>query len=587
MKIYKPKHRICESKNVGMKEIPLSYVDAENNEYLVEVSLSPAFAHTTSTRIEPYQEFTDDNPFLFNKNGKVLTNVPLKRRNDKYAYEPAGMTEFTPQEFSCAVLIKRGMKFRNDKNYDIKIGIAEEGPDLRFSKDLISIFGDANKRGLCPANITVNSGNMIPQSLIANSIKEDDFFIAHSSDGIHIIKNGKEAKLDIDGLLSNYTNIWLSVNNFGDMIRKNKITGLPPIHTLKTCNLYNVDNYVIDNETSYEFDITKRNSDFPETKYSYEFIHPSILVLEKKNEGYIIVTPAALFKNLAQNVHLIYEILMNIYMRSYYKSANETSWITDVPIDYIAGQTKKANIRHKRISLDRMLEDSHADKEYSIVSILTDRTNVQFSGMTQDHELLFFKSDIRTDPVKKEGEVSYYTSRHTVMHYSQQDIYIAEKRADITYEILNDKIILTLAPLYSSANRVRLDKQKTFQLDSKTQIYYLCTVETSPQIQSVIELIPKNQYSREKHGIVIATIRVYAQLKAKNYDIRVKGGGIPEDADDDYNMIDIGQVNGRPYRVGFTMIIHLPMYLKDHEDKIMSELSKHAAAGDYPVLIFE
>lgn len=587
MRIYKPKHAIRESANVGLKEIPLSYVDAEDNEYRVDIALNPAVSQTSMVRIEPYQEFADAEPFLFDADGKIQMDIPLKRRNDKYVYEPHGMTEFTPQEFRCSVLVKRNMRFRNDKAYDVKVGIAEEGQDLSFARQLISIFGDANRRGICPANITVNGGSMIPQSLIANSIRENDFFIARSEDGMHITKNGRSALIDFDGLLSEHTNVWIAVQSFGDMLRVSDIKKSAPVHRLKSCNLYGSDAYVIDSEKCYEFDVSKRNDAFPEQEYTYEFLHPSVLILRKKNKGYIIVTPEALFDHLAQNVRLIYEILMNVYLRSYYESDEVSSWISDEPVDYVAGQARKINIRHKAIQIERMVEGAHAGDEYTLEAIMTDKENIRFSGMRQNKELLFFKAGLRSDPKKQDGEVSYYTSRHTIMHYAPQEIYIAERRAEISSAVMNHQIMVTLQPFYSSTCKIRFDKPRTFWLDGRTGTYCLCTRETSPQIQSVIRLIPQRQYSSENDGIIIATIRVRMEAKAKAYDIRVAGGGIPEDMEDDFDMSDIGQINGRPYRVGSTLIIRLPASLRDHEEKIMAELSKHAASGDYPVLIFD
>lgn len=44
LKIYKPKHVIKESENVGVKEIPLAFIDADDNECAVEIRLEEPFA---------------------------------------------------------------------------------------------------------------------------------------------------------------------------------------------------------------------------------------------------------------------------------------------------------------------------------------------------------------------------------------------------------------------------------------------------------------------------------------------------------------------------------------------------------------
>jgi hypothetical protein len=52
-------------------------------------------------------------------------------------------------------------------------------------------------------------------------------------------------------------------------------------------------------------------------------------------------------------------------------------------------------------------------------------------------------------------------------------------------------------------------------------------------------------------------------------------------------MLDIGHINGRPYRLGSTLIIRVPKKIKTYDEKIRRELDKHIAAGDEYVLVFE
>ena len=65
------------------------------------------------------------------------------------------------------------------------------------------------------------------------------------------------------------------------------------------------------------------------------------------------------------------------------------------------------------------------------------------------------------------------------------------------------------------------------------------------------------------------------------------GGGLPEQLPDDYNMMDIGNLNGRPYRLGSTNIIHLPMAYKKYKDKIEDAVNLHAASGEYNIIVFD
>ena len=69
--------------------------------------------------------------------------------------------------------------------------------------------------------------------------------------------------------------------------------------------------------------------------------------------------------------------------------------------------------------------------------------------------------------------------------------------------------------------------------------------------------------------------------------MRQRGGGLPETYKDNYNCFDIGNINGRPYRKGNTLIITLPKYLEQYKDIIMDTVKQYCIAEDYPILLFE
>ena len=71
------------------------------------------------------------------------------------------------------------------------------------------------------------------------------------------------------------------------------------------------------------------------------------------------------------------------------------------------------------------------------------------------------------------------------------------------------------------------------------------------------------------------------------YDIRQLGGGLPENEPDNYNLFDIGHINGLPYRQARTLVITLPSKYKEYEERIMNVVKKYMVAEDYPVIFFE
>jgi hypothetical protein len=69
--------------------------------------------------------------------------------------------------------------------------------------------------------------------------------------------------------------------------------------------------------------------------------------------------------------------------------------------------------------------------------------------------------------------------------------------------------------------------------------------------------------------------------------MRLKGGGLPEDMPDNFNLLDIGHIYGRPYRQANTLIITLPKRYEQYKQEILDVINKYRVAEDYPILFFE
>ena len=106
-------------------------------------------------------------------------------------------------------------------------------------------------------------------------------------------------------------------------------------------------------------------------------------------------------------------------------------------------------------------------------------------------------------------------------------------------------------------------------------------------IYSNYSLVESGKYDAKKDGYKVAEIRVIPHFQIHTVDVRVRGGGLAVNEPDNFNMIDIGNVYGKPYRVGSTLIIRLPKRLSKYEDEIADAVNKHISAGDYPIIIFE
>ena len=49
------------------------------------------------------------------------------------------------------------------------------------------------------------------------------------------------------------------------------------------------------------------------------------------------------------------------------------------------------------------------------------------------------------------------------------------------------------------------------------------------------------------------------------YDMRQLGGGLSEDEPDNFELLDIGHINGRPYRVAGALVLTMPTKYSSHD----------------------
>ena len=69
--------------------------------------------------------------------------------------------------------------------------------------------------------------------------------------------------------------------------------------------------------------------------------------------------------------------------------------------------------------------------------------------------------------------------------------------------------------------------------------------------------------------------------------MRQLGGGLSEDEEDNYELLDIGHMNGRPYRIGGALVLTMPTKYKPYEDLIQKAIDKYKVAEDYIAIIFK
>ena len=593
MKINIPNVSIKETNSLQINDIALSYVNTQDEEYYLETNINENFLKESKVPINPYSEVPDQNVFLFNDNNEIVTNIELKRLGNKYIYEPSNMIEYTPTTFNCNVLIKKNMSFKNNENYNLKISVIEDSNELTYSTELIKIFADAYRRNIAPANISVNNKSLKPESLISSSLNDNDFIFAYSVDGVNILdKDNKVIDVNIVDLLNNHVNVWLSVDKFDETLIKQEKFDKIIIHGQNTV-LYNSKEYKqntnIKDVQYFIFDTSKRHKQYEGNEYKYNYFANSVLIIEKQNSGFLIVTPSFVLNDLTSNVKLIYETLFQVFLKAYYLSKTESSWITNEPVDYMAYLNTKLNTYHKSINLKKLLENENYNiyNNFSLINVTTSNDEVRFKNLNSNGYLYFYKTNKNIDPIKKKDEVSFLTTKQTVINYHKENIFYLETKFNFTYNIDNGVVYITVLPYYSSSNKIRNNTKQTLVLKDSNIPYYICTKETTSQVESMFTLIRSSDYSYDQHGYILCTINLKTKRTTKIYDIRVQGGGLPLNQKNNYNLIDIGNPYGRPYRVGSTMVITLPKKCEEYDVYIKKEIDKHISSGEYPVIIYK
>ena len=578
MKINLPNHEIKDVTHVSNGDIPLAYIDTTDASHDVKFELMEGFATDSSRKVSPYETFYDSSTILFNSDKEPLTDIVFKRFGNEYAYEPKGAIEFKPLYFDAGAVIRRTMTYDSSRIYNMKVGVLEDDVNLPFSAIMISAFGDAYKRGICPANIRVNGGAMTTPSLIAAASSQSDFLFLQSSDGVEV------GDVDKDAALNKHINLWISAENFTDLFKENDVT--TPTQEGQLCSFYTkTDRTKI---SSTIFDQSKTSSSYSDDDYTYSYPYEDVLILEKEGYGYIVITPKEfLEENLGSNTKIIYDVLMSIYMKSWRKTSTVNTWITDSVVDAMAYNYSQIKRYHKKIELKDLLEDDLNTGEYKLISITTSTTDVSFVSIVED-ELFFRKTKTASkDPEKSDSAISFLSSSGNVYIYTDADVNFVTSRASLSSELANGDIVVTLEPLSDSEKKVYIKEAQSLTVPSISKTWLVCATPCTSVTQSVISLVDKDEYSSIRDGWEIAEITITPKYNTQLTDLRTSGGGLPYGEPNDYNLIDIGNINGRPYRIGSTLIIRMPKKYEIYKDRIEAAVNQHISACEYPVIIFE
>ena len=336
------------------------------------------------------------------------------------------------------------------------------------------------------------------------------------------------------------------------------------------------------------------------------------LILEYDKLGFVIITPYTVLDNPLEHEGFLYEIMMYVYMNSFSSTKYVTEWITyELPnYEIINGTyaTKSSFVSKSSISSLLKLNGSYTlvsldIKDGSSTRLLTEEDLEDTTGAIQcigqnNGKPIFIVDGKLTgyvEPEKPVGWKSVYHNGH---------IYYLEKLYFFIEENIADKIMLLesennlIVKIYNfKSSSCNINKQ----VDSTLQIPFIKT--DGELVQRIREAEYAVYYIKDTAKVDVCYLEDFVEsvdkIKLFNvlveqtndaveiYDMRQLGGGLSEDEEDDFELMDIGHINGRPYRIAGTLVLTMPTKYKPYEEQIKKVIDKYKTAEDYIAIFFE
>ncbi|MDY6153186.1 MAG: hypothetical protein SPI06_07225 [Terrisporobacter sp.] len=622
MKIYPSRGDIKNVSNINFNtDIPLAYIDPNVYNYEYINSYNSDYTDKSKKVIYPYKEFDFNTLCLFDENDNLLSKDIIEKNfiynNGKWIYKPYNSLSFTPTTFEYSIIYHRNDFYSLDKIYNFNIKCSDNNIATYF----MSLCGDSIERGICPQNITINNKDLSIDKLLNNNDRLDF--------DIHLFKNldadintNKSVNETFNELAVNNTNLIAIMDmsyaindyaisttiddddqsvtiNFDDERVVPYTSNKVELRKSSTVKKYYFNNARFCTPFSFasQYYFTRPN-DTDEITYSTAMFSNKdkspVLIEKRKNKGYIIYMTKDFIEHCTEelNSKIIYYTLSYVFGNSYLTSKTQTEWITANKPDYIInnGELEKKKKWFSSTSISNLVND---DYHYLVSKILIDKDKYPFvlaHGITNDHILFKVNPDYNfSDPIKKPDDyISVYTDRNNIIMYKDNIYEINDNIEDkVKINIIDNKLNINIEPYKCSSKNIYVMNETKFEdiiLKEPCTYYIVCKPN---ETVSYFSLYKSTEYI-EANGNILVTIEIRRKKVANTiYDMRQRGGGLPETYKDNYNCFDIGNINGRPYRKGNTLIITLPKYLEQYKDIIMDTVKQYCIAEDYPILLFE
>lgn len=596
MKIYPSQHEIEKVSEINLDtDVVLAYIDTNHKEYQVSVTSTLPYKDK-AVEVLPYQVFDTYDVKLFKQAGQptpgqenmydhyteIDNGQVLKREDDKYIFMPSGSVSFIPQRFSYSIIGKKKLTYKTNKTYNLKIGCSDE----ELSKQIIKLFGTAPEQKICPSNIWVNNKDISHMSLINQTMDNMDFMFINSDNGQNY-RLTRES-IDKDIFLDRSINTWI----ISDKLPYTSIEGTTQMNQTALYNKAEINN-------SLFLASSIPNKDGAIIHHIFSGSATPAAIYEYKGRGFEIVTKKSLFDNIEQNIKVIYEILFYVYKLSYKKTTPIVDWIADSVPDYIMVDGK-LTVKDKFMSTKKIHELFSLNiDEVDFVNVLIDKSNVVVDKFVNNYIVFkkLYKDNYAefADPEKPAGSKSIYTARQDIVYFDNF-VYMIEENIEkcISYARNDNSYDIAISGFKHSSGNINLLNNGLNKINVPLTIVSNYVEEVVEKIDiavcinnGLVQFVDMTEYN-EWYGTRICVVTIERVLgDTQIFDMRTRGGGIPDGNKGNYSLLDIGHVNGLAYRKAGALIITLPSRLKEHKELIEKTIIKHMTSEKYPIILFE
>lgn len=603
MKIYPNSSNIMVTNSVNvLTDIPLSYIDTAKLEYRLNTVVQSEYKNKIKQEVLPYEKMNKNIICLFDKNGNKIDSVELtkhlKRENSDYVFLPYGSTAFAPKTFEYNVTAKKSITYNSKMQYNINVAANKES----LANALMPIFGDAPTKCLAPSNILINNGAIGYGDLITSNVKgKDILFLTSNEISYDDIEEPFKTKTNVFKFISAVASEAVTEETFYDSNEVKLYSSNKEVE-------YAINNPSIFDSASLK---TKMYFNVPKDKTNVKYYNlfnsnvTPILLEEHEGKGFVIYAIEEITHNISKYSKIMYEIIFYIYSKCYIKTEQYNEWIADKIPDCIVvnGKLTKKEKFISQLELHKMF----GLNQYEVTPYEIDIDKelypfVKFTGLTNNY--LTFEKDITgsnskyQDPANTKNLISIFTARQNILYFDNFLYKIDDSFEEcLNVERINNVIRATVKPFRHSSSGIYVTTLTTLDMPlnykdamgntiqiNNIDYYIVCKQNESA---SYLEYIDSSKY-KSSDGLILATIQVRLdETKTLVYDMRQRGGGLPESEKDNYNCFDIGHIYGRPYRKGGSTIITLPKKIEPHKDMIMETVKQYCIAEEYPIIIFK